>query len=272
MQVSMTGLGLGIIGFGLVVNGFGGTSVSSGQSVVMTESPSLKDRAQTRGEFVSGESTRGGDARQRSLGLPACDIQSGLFEGPFPVQPTCSSPDWSGTDPGFSGGGNIGVTAGRPLRFESGYVSRYCDGNSSETDLLFGFREQSLVGDTLEYGWFYASVSVDSIAEELVSNTDWNAYQVQVIPYGWEDIDGDGLEDLVVRANASERVEDPDFGGCSEWGGESVSREYWFRNLDFIVPDNGRAGSGLRGDLNGDCEVSGADLGLLLVEYGNVCE
>jgi hypothetical protein len=111
---------------------------------------------------------------------------------------------------------------------------------------------------------------VDSIADELVE-TNWDAYQVQVIPYAWEDIDGDGLADLVVRALASERIEDTEFGGCWEIG-DSVEGEFWFRNLDFIVPDDGRAGSSLPGDLNNDCEVSGADLGLLLVEYGNVCE
>jgi hypothetical protein len=85
----MTGLGLGIVGIGLVVNGLGGASFSSGQSAAVMKSPALEDRGHAHLGFASGESIRSGNARQRSLGLPACDIQSGLFEGPFPVEMAC---------------------------------------------------------------------------------------------------------------------------------------------------------------------------------------
>jgi hypothetical protein len=270
--VALVGIGLLSIGLSNFANRAEAVpSVSSGQSAVVMKSPSMKDRGRPHLGLAGGEAMSGGDARERNLGLPACDTQGGLFEGPFPVELVCSSTGGNGDEPGFTGGGNIGVVAGRPLRFESGYVSRSCDGSLGETDLLFGYREQSLIGNTLEFGWSYASIPVDSIAEELVSNTNWNAYQVQVTPYAWEDIDGDGLEDLVVRARANQLIEDFEFGGCFQTGG-GVTREYWFRNLGFIVPDRGREGSQLIGDLNNDCEVSGADLGLLLVEYGNVCE
>lgn len=62
------------------------------------------------------------------------------------------------------------------------------------------------------------------------------------------DVDGDGMSDLVIEVR----------------GVNGESRVGFLKNLrESRLP--------LAGDLNGDCEVSGADLGLLLDAYGDVC-
>ncbi len=86
-----------------------------------------------------------------------------------------------------------------------------------------------------------------------------------VIMVGWEgsvlfDVDGDGIRDFV----AYFIWEDP-------YGYPCVTPVLWFKNLAFPLPGEDSSEPRLLGDLNGDCEVSGADLGLLLNAYGNVC-
>lgn len=79
-----------------------------------------------------------------------------------------------------------------------------------------------------------------------------NLRNANVQDLGWRDCDGDGDLDLVVNINLT-------LYGVSD----NEIRPYWFENIGYErqVPP-------VAADLNGDGQVNGADLGLLLVAWG----
>jgi hypothetical protein len=106
---------------------------------------------------------------------------------------------------------------------------------------------------------------------------DW---QLLIRPAGWLDCDGDGDLDLVILASRLE------LGGgicsydplCCEYGGSCCGvlqcdlpnnwhlrdqAMFWFENIGYEASQ-----PPLAADLNGDGQVNGADLGLLLVAWG----
>ena len=79
----------------------------------------------------------------------------------------------------------------------------------------------------------------------------------------WIDVDGDGLEDPVCRFDWKNQSADCANGGPTPY--------LWFRNLGLDVPGL-PIQPRLPGDLNLDCLVDGADIGILLTEFGNICD
>ncbi len=89
------------------------------------------------------------------------------------------------------------------------------------------------------------------LTSEFVSTTiPPKAYQAQLSSFAWRDMDSDGDSDLVVEF----RWQD-----ATGWH----YKRGWFENIGFEKP-----APPVAADLNGDGQVNGADLGLLLVAWG----
>jgi hypothetical protein len=95
--------------------------------------------------------------------------------------------------------------------------------------------------------------STGEFVYQALTAIGWNtATKIYLSPAGWRDVDHDGDLDLVCSAY---------------WYSSAVigtwSTDFWFENIGYEASQ-----PPLAADLNGDGQVNGADLGLLLVAWG----
>ncbi len=193
-------------------------------------------------------STRAKRPAVERLGDQSCPVIEGAWGAPRLLEDSC-------------GDTRLRLPYGGPARYEP-----LLSGFSPSEGLSIGVYGRSIVSLNQATGDFAFETPFYAIDESLVipffdpDHPFPGGNQYIGLEGVFFDVDGDGNRDFVARFNWQEEA--PYF---------HYTPVLWFKNLAFPIPGEGSSEPRLPGDLNGDCEVSGADLGLLLNAYGNVC-
>ncbi len=182
-------------------------------------------------------------------GLPECVSDQYYFDGPFPVSAACE------------GMGNLLLPNWVPVAIKGRKVD--CDGLVVEAGYV---RVRELLPRAEKDELIFDADLIDIVnfaaLEQQVVPSEAVGYTLEFNDLSWGDVDGDGDWDLLGVVYLY-------FDSCG--GDPSQNLQMWFRNPGLRVPGDANSDGALRGDLNNDCVVDGADLGLFLVEFGSTC-
>ncbi len=181
------------------------------------------------------------------LGTDPCEIVEGAWGAPRLLEVTCGTRSfpWSGSYPAHAALSNFAPSQGRVL----GAYGRSISSLNEATEEFTFETPIYAIDESLVIPFFNPPYPGDGQSIDFEGGILF-------------DVDGDGAKDLV---SSFAWYGD---GGPGEMG---ITPLLWIKNLAFPLSGEDSSEPRLPGDLNGDCEVSGADLGLLLDAYGNAC-